>query len=148
MKTLIIFVSLCALATLAHCNPQNGRRKPLRARTVEELGKFKSWRTKFQKKYKSQAEENEAIEKMLANKEKIDAHNKLEEQGKETFRRGLWKFSDLSLEEKDKLLNGVVVPPETRSAPAPPELPQFPVGPSSVDWGKKGLVGPVVEQGL
>lgn len=87
------------------------------------------------------------MEKMLTNKKKIDEHNKLFEQGEVSFKRSLWEHSDMSDEDKQKYLMGLTIPPETRSLPAAPSLPQFPPGPVSVDWRAKGLVGPVEGQG-
>lgn len=140
MKSLIILV-ICALA-LVECQQRRGG-----GRTAEERGHFKTWKDSFQKKYRSRDEEEDALEKMLENKAKIDAHNKLAAQGKVTYRRALWKYSDLDNDEKKKFLGGLSPPPELRSLPASPEIPQFPKGPLSVDWRKQNLVGPVMDQG-
>lgn len=143
MKILFFLVTTVALATFISANRRDGKR----GISVEEKKKFKAWRNNFHKQYASQAEEDAAMEKMLANKEKIDAHNKLHDEGKVTFRRGLWKHSDMSDDDKKKFLLGAEPPPETRSAPALPDLQAFPSGPDEVDWVTEGLVGPVMDQG-
>lgn len=145
MKFLIVFALTVSLAAMISGSPQQGNRK--RERTLSERNKFKAWRNNFKKQYANQTDEDVAMEKMLTNKEKIDAHNKLHEEGKISFRRGLWKHSDMSSEDKKKFLLGLSVPPTVRSAPVPSNLPVYPPGPSSVDWKAKGLVGPVMEQG-
>lgn len=115
--------------------------------TDAERRLFRAWCHKFGKQYKTQADEDSALKKYLANKAIIDEHNKLHDDGKVSFRRGLWKYSDMSEDEKNKFLTGVKVPPQKRSAPFAPSLPQFPPGGSSVNWATKGLVGPVMDQG-
>lgn len=132
------------LLTAVQCKTQGS----LRRRTPEERAKFQAWRAKFKRNYTNDTEEEDAMEKVLTNREKIEAHNKLHDEGKVTFRQALWKHSDLSDSEKRNVLMGLQVPPETRSAPVVPSLPIFPPGPESLDWRKTGLVGPVHDQGL
>lgn len=137
---LILFVAAMALTC---CDAQSKRRQ----RTPEERQRFKDWRQKFQANYRNEEEELNAMENLLENQKKIDEHNKLFAEGKETYTQGLWKHSDLSTEEKKMYLTGLLVPPETRSLPVAQVLPTISTGPSSVDWRAQGLVGPVMDQG-
>lgn len=116
--------------------------------TPKDVKEFRAWRAKYRKKYSSPEEEKAALNNWLANKARIEVHNEKLEAGDVTFSRGLWKYSDLSPEEKAQSLGGLTPPPQVRSAPIAPAIPQFPKGPAALDWGQKGLVGPVLEQGL
>jgi xylem cysteine proteinase len=115
--------------------------------TREEKKVFREWRKKHKKVYKSHEEEIEALEKFVVNMREIEEHNKLYDQGKVTFKRKLWEFSDFSIDEKRKFLHGVNVPQNLRSSRNSGTYPHFPAGPKSIDWRKKGLVGPVENQG-
>lgn len=112
---------------------------------------FNQWARHFNKRYKSQTDEDKAMATVLANKREIDEHNQLHDEGKVSFRRGIWEHSDMSSEEKQKFLYGFKSPYQssrpTRELPPYPEYPQYPTGPSSVDWTERGLVGPVRNQG-
>lgn len=140
---ILVFLFACAAVALVQCVPQDRRSD----RSESERIEFRNWKNRFAKKYSSLAEENEAMDKFFENKAKIDAHNELVDQGELTFRRALWEHSDKSDDDKLKDLGGLTPPPESRSLPVPPEIPQFPPGPDSVDWGERGLVGPVQNQG-
>lgn len=146
MRVPISLYLLIIVITLSSCEAQSDD-KIVTQRTPEEKNHFKAWRKQHGKQYKCQEESNEAMEKFLANKERIDAHNKLHDEGKVTFRQGLWAHSDWSPEEKEKNLRGIQLPKNVRSAPAPASIPQYPPGPDAVDWRKEGLVGPVLDQG-
>jgi cathepsin L len=153
MKKFIIFVFLVVLAVLAaseELKKPETKRGVWRKRNVtpEEKQKFREWRQKFRKHYKSEAEEVEGMKKLAVNKEEIDKHNKLFKQGEKTFKRGLWEHSDLAPEDKAKYLHGVIPEAAARSLPAMASLPQYPPGPDSLDWRTHGLVGPVEDQGL
>lgn len=145
MEKSLIFLVAIALIAIVQCVPQNNNK---RVRTPEERAKFQAWRAKFRKNYKNGTEESEAMEKMLRNREKIIAHNKLFDEGKVTFRQALWKHSDLSDAEKRKALGGLQIPPQPRSARVQPGVGSFPEGPEYIDWREVGLVGPVHDQGL
>lgn len=151
MKSLIILILVTCFVAISLCDQQNGqrlgKRRRLRPVTPEEKNQFTKWRKSHRKRYRSQAEEEEAMEKLLTNKEKIDQHNKLFKEGRVTFTRGLWEHSDMSDEDKQKYLMGLTLPPEPRSHPSPANIPQYPIGPASVNWREKGLVGPVEDQG-
>lgn len=152
MKNTIFFLTFLILIAFAYCASTNSSSSTStesveRTITPEDRKLFKAWRLKYKKKYNSPEEEKEAFLKFLENSDKIDEHNELYESGEVTFKRGLWKYSDMSPEEKAANLGGIILPPESRSLPEPAALPQFPVGPPSVDWGKKGLVGDVQDQG-
>lgn len=141
---IFIFLFACAAVALVQCGPQNQQGR--NGRSEDEISQFRSWKNLFGKKYNSQTEENEAIEKFFQNKANIEAHNELADQGDFTFTRALWEHSDKSDDDKLNFFGGITLPQESRSLPATPAIPQFPVGPASVDWGAKGLVGPVQAQ--
>lgn len=137
-----VFLVLVALATLSYSQQTD--------QATEDRKIFKEWCKKHNKQYKSHGEELTAFEKFSANKAKIEAHNKLYEEGKFSYKRGLWEHSDLSYDEKRKLLTGVKIPVDHQTARlsrAASSYPNYLVGPDSIDWTEKGLVGPVEQQG-
>lgn len=150
MKFLIFLIFVLNLFAFSSCQKnQKSRHGAWKNRnlTPEDENNFREWQQKHKKTYNSPIEELEAMKKMATNKEQIDAHNKLFDQGLVTFRRGLWEHSDLAPEDKEKMLQGLEIPATIRSLPMSPNPPQFPVGPPSVDWKAKGLVAPVESQG-
>ena len=108
---------------------------------------FKKWEILYQKEYSTEQKENEAMEKYLVNKAKIDAHNIKFQNGEVTYTRDTFKYSDMSSEEKRKYLCGVEVPPSEENVPRSLPDTVFPVGPPSVNYITAGLVGPVLDQG-
>ena len=115
--------------------------------SAEEKKVFKEWRKMHNKKYKSQSEEREAMDKFMKNFMEIEEHNKQYQEGKVTYNRKVWEYSDLSREEKRKLLYGVKLQEDTGRTTRAASTKTFPTGPKSVDWRKKGLVGPIENQG-
>lgn len=106
---------------------------------------FDKWREQNKKKYQNQDKINDAILKFAENNQKIDAHNKLYDEGKVTFKQNHWKHSDLSLEQKRKLFKITQKP--ARRGRISQSVPNFTKGPASVDWKAGGLVSPVQDQG-
>lgn len=145
MNFLISLIFFVVFITVSNCHLSQDIKRTFRTR--EEKKHFREWRSKHGKQYRSQFEEEEVMERILKVKEEIDAHNKLYDEGKVTYKQGLWEHSDWSKKDREKYLLGVKVPKSARSAPASPSLPQYPPGASSVDWRKEGLVGPVGNQG-
>jgi Cathepsin propeptide inhibitor domain (I29) len=142
MKVFMLLVFVMALVALPICEPQ----KPQNVPTEEQIAIFKEWKEKFSKDYATEAEENEAIKKLLKNNARIEIHNKKFEEGEVTFTRGLFKYSDFSSAEKRKFLTGLAVPPsEQAEHTARSLLPEFPPGPETVNWIEKNLVGPIVD---
>lgn len=82
MKILLAIVLLVAMISLGECE-----------RTSEEKAKFVNWVRKHKKKYTSEAEETEAMEKVFENKAKIDAHNDAFKRGEVNFTRALCKIN-------------------------------------------------------
>lgn len=144
---LIATVSFAIVCCDPQGKPENSRNLFRRIRTPEERAKFQAWRAKFRRNFINQTEEEDALEKVLTNREKIKAHNKLYKEGKVTFKQALWKYSDMSDDEKRQRLMGIQVPHSTRSAPTAQSIPTFPSGPDFLDWRQSGLVGPVHDQG-
>lgn len=147
MKVLTYLVPFLTFISFTYADVPPGERKSVLERTLEEKNHFKVWRKQFGKQYRNLVEAEEAMEKFLTNKEEIDAHNKLFDEGKVTYKRGVWHRSDWTKDEKAAFLLGIKEPQSSRSAPASPAIPQYPPGPAAVDWRKKGLVGPVLDQG-
>lgn len=113
----------------------------------DQQAKFQTWKVSFNKSYPSSDDEQRAMDLMLQNQEEIEAHNKKFRAGKETFERGLWKRSDMSFNEKQKLLTG------TKQMPVEPgrEVRQarrrkMKTAPDSVNWVSAGLVHEVDDQ--
>lgn len=94
------------------------------------------------------------MEKVLTHKERIDAHNKLYEEGKVKYKLGLWELSDMTVEERKKHLGGISMPSEEDMKPRTKrsvyENSHYPTGPDSIDWRTTSpkLVGPVYNQGF
>lgn len=74
--------------------------------TPEQRKAFDEWKQTHKKEYRTIAEELIALEIVLINLAKIIEHNKLYDQGKVTYTRGLYKYSDLSKEDRKKFLKG------------------------------------------
>jgi C1A family cysteine protease len=158
MKSFIPTVFLIVLVTIAVCEAKWKKKTPPPPTTKapgvdggpseKEIQAFKEWEQYFSKEYATEEEEEAAMAKYLENKAKIEEHNKKFEEGEVTFTRGLFKYSDLTPEEKQKYLTGLAVPPSHQQI-SQRSLPTsiFPPGPQSVDWRKSGLVGPVQDQG-
>lgn len=116
---------------------------------ADQKQKFLKWKADYKKSYPSSEEETRAMDSMLKNQDQIEAHNKKFAEGKVSFERGLWKRSDLSFDEKQKLLTG------SKDLPAEPDkltLQAAPVNmksaPSSLDWTKAGRVHAVDDQNI
>jgi C1A family cysteine protease len=157
MKSLIPTVLFIVLMTFTVCEAKWKKSTPppptTKAPGVEgpseaDIQAFKEWELHFSKEYATEEEEEAAMAKYFENKAKIEEHNKKFEEGEVTFTRGLFKYSDLTPEEKQKYLTGLAVPPSHQQI-SQRSLPNsiFPPGPPSVDWRKSGLVGPIQDQG-
>ena len=91
--------------------------------------------------------------RLLVAKQDIDEHNKKYARGEATYKRALWKKSDISREERVKLLNGFIEPAieydqfvvRTRQAVANSII--YPTGPDSYDSVAFGHVTPIKDQG-
>lgn len=145
MEALLVLTILVACITLS-----------VEAWTSEDRETFRQWRKEFDKVYRSQAEEREAMGNFLRNRDDIEAHNKLYNQGKFSYEKGLNEHSDLSPQQMRKHLLGIKFPRGSgnrRSKRAiagfgsTTSIPNYPPGPHSIDWNDLGLVGPVVNQG-
>lgn len=113
----------------------------------EQQAKFQAWKASFNKSYQSVDDERRAMDSMLQNQKEIEAHNKKFRAGKETFERGVWKRSDLSFNEKQKLLTG------TKQLPSEPDRVvrqankiKLKSAPKSLNWVTAGRVHGVDDQ--
>lgn len=116
-------------------------------KSVDDQKTFKDYCEKFEKKYNSPEEEKKAMENVLKAIEEIESHNKLYEQGKKTYLKGLTPHSDMSDEDWENYSFGYIEEDETeiRSKRAADKK-EFLEGPEAIDWREKGLVGPVHDQ--
>lgn len=113
----------------------------------DQQAKFKAWKAQFNKKYSSKSEENKAMSSMLQSQNEIEAHNARFYAGKESYERGLWSRSDLSFDEKQKLLTGSKdIPGATNSSNLQAAPKTNKAIPKSVDWVAAGLVHAVDDQ--
>lgn len=147
MKVLLVLTILAAFAVMLAS-----------ALSKVDRETFRHWRKQFDKVYRSQAEEREAMENFLKNRDNIEAHNKLYNQGKVSYEKGLNEHSDLSPQQMRKHLLGVKFPRGSSGnrrsrrdtaggfgSTAP--IPNYPQGPNAIDWNELGLVGPIESQG-
>jgi C1A family cysteine protease len=121
---------------------------PAPDKASDDMKIFKDFCAKFNKKYSNEAAEKAAMENVLKAYAEIEAHNKLHEQGKKSYRKALNHHSDLSHEEwEDRGLGYIESDEDLRSKRQGDNHEEFPPGPPSVDWREKGLVGDVLNQG-
>lgn len=128
--------------------------------SAEDRSYFQKWVKQYGKVYQSHAEEKEAMENVLKARDHVEAHNRLYNQGKVSYEKGMNEHSDLSSQQMRRKLLGVQYPADERndrSKRAPSKklegfgstapIPDYPEGPDSIDWRDHGLVGPVRNQG-
>jgi cathepsin L len=147
LQQLILILFLIFISAKAQKRAQKNWRE-------DQRQKFQQWKQKFNKSYATQDDEDKAMGSMLENDDVIEKHNQRFKDGKETFTRALWKRSDLSLEEKKKLLTGAIEIPinsterVVRSAPRKKlkSASKLKSAPSNVNWTAAGLVQPVMDQ--
>jgi C1A family cysteine protease len=135
-------VLICAIAVL--CIVEGGK-VPQKRRKVDSNAAFQSWKNRYEKRYSSLEEEDAAKAKVLKNLAVIEAHNERFRSGKETFQRGLWDKSDLTFEEKQKILTGSQVNQST-SENLQASRKKLTSGPNYVNWTAAGLVHEVEDQ--
>jgi C1A family cysteine protease len=143
----MISLKLCVLvvvfAALAFCSPKWDK-------SADDQKVFQQFCDEFHKTYKSEAEQKIAMENVLKAVDEIEKHNKLYDQGKKKYQKGLTEHSDLTDEQWENLMFGYIEEEEDerqyRSKRASDNHNEFPPGPDSIDWREKGLVGPVHDQ--
>lgn len=138
MKAFVLIVCVVAFGASSLCCPK-------RERSEKEKIFFAEWKKTHNKMYKSATEEAVAMEILLDLKEEIDAHNKLYDEGKVSYQRGLHEHSDMSDEDWERNLLGYNEE-EDEAASRAKRAATFPPGPDSIDWTKKGLVAKVENQ--
>lgn len=113
---------------------------------LDEQGtKFQAFKLKHDKTYKNQAEEIKRFSIFNDNLRKIEKHNALYEKGLVSYKKGINKFSDLSLEEFRATLNLRI-----HEKPVLNTINHIRTGlaiPDSVDWRDDGQVSEVKDQG-
>lgn len=111
-------------------------------------------KAKYRKNYKSARDEKKAMDNFFRQKEDIDEHNRKYELGEVSFKRALWKKSDLTNEERKRELEGFIEPEyefedflvEERAITTGIES-YYPPGPPSIDFNQQGFVTPIKDQG-
>lgn len=150
LKTLIFLLLLISiLISRSYAAPPKNRQKSF---TSQERQIFQTWKQRHKKSYKSTVDEQKAMTNMLKNLREIEAHNKLYEAGKVSYRRAVWEQSDLNYEEKQKVLIGQkqvqIVGNETKTGRLMASaLSKLKATPAEVNWVKAGLVNPIRNQG-
>lgn len=137
-----MIVKLSALFFLFHLLSVNGI---LNSVDDAEKAKFQEWKSSFKRSYKSSGEENKAMRNLLNNRKEIEKHNLRFKVGLETYSRGLWELSDLSFEEKSKVLTGSTFNYTQLSLQGAPK--KLKKAPPQVNWVSEGRVHPVQNQG-
>jgi len=127
-KTMKFFVFLCCAALTS-------------AATIDE---FRAFKTKFNKAYKNDAEDEYRMKVFSDNLEKISRHNDEAANGLHTFTLGINQFADLTLEEwRSTLTLNTARNGERKYSPLGPKIDI----PDEVDWRRAGYVTPVKDQG-
>lgn len=110
-----------------------------------ERAKFQEWKNTFKRSYTTASDEKNAIQNLARNRNEIEMHNLKFKAGMETYSRGLWELSDLSFEEKSKILAGSTFNFSQLSLQGSKKRLQK--APAQVNWVKEGRVHPVQNQG-
>jgi C1A family cysteine protease len=110
-----------------------------------EKTKFQEWKAQYKRIYKTAADEQKASRNLRNNLREIEFHNLRFKAGLETYSRGLWERSDLSFEEKTKVLAAANFNFTQQTLQGPRK--KLPSAPQEVNWVKAGLVHPVEDQG-
>lgn len=103
---------------------------------------------KYNKKYDTKANENEAMTNWLEHKRYIDEHNKKYREGKVSHKMKLMEHSNLSDDEIKDALTGVVHPEDSMRRLHRDNDMDFPAGPRAVDWRRQNLVAPAQKQSM
>ena len=82
----------------------------------------------------------------MFNKQSIEAHNLKYIAGTKSFTRGIWEFSDWTVNELNLLLNGFKRPVMAKSLPD--DIKHMNKPPKTLNWTAKGYVTPVQAQGI
>lgn len=98
--------------------------------------------------------EKKAMDNFFRQKKDIDEHNRKYELGEVSFKRALWKKSDLTNEERERKLEGFIIPEydfenfevEERAISTGIDS-NYPPGPPNIDFNEQGFVTPIKDQG-
>lgn len=104
---------------------------------------FEDFKIRFDKQYATQEEETKRFEIFSSKWDKIMKHNKEAANGMHTYTMAINQFSDLTIEEFDKIYLGTKI----QKTPAPDTEADVGSLPKQVDWRTKGFVTPVKDQG-
>uniref|UniRef100_H2SZZ1 Cathepsin F n=1 Tax=Takifugu rubripes TaxID=31033 RepID=H2SZZ1_TAKRU len=119
-------------------------RQPLKE-SVELLGLFKEFMTKYNKVYSSQ---EEADRRLQIFKENLKTAEKIQSLDEGSAEYGVTKFSDLTEEEFRLTYLNPLLSQWTLRRPMKPASPARSPAPASWDWRDHGAVSPVKNQGL
>lgn len=143
MRSLTLIAVIAGVAALGSCSPSK------RDISAHDRQFFNEWKREYNKYYSSAEEEGKAMLSVLAERDEVDEHNRLYEQGKKSYEVGLNEHSDLTQQEYELHLLGLTEEDESSSeiySRFARASRSFPPGPPSVNWTARGLVGPVENQ--
>jgi C1A family cysteine protease len=130
MKVLVIISAFLAASVMAGSIPSD----------------WTSFKLKYNKKYKDAAEDSEREAIFKANKEAIEKHNKLFDQGKVSYSKALNEFSDMTKSEVDRFNNGYKINDREEVQRKRSSIVVSGNLPTEVDWRAKGAVTQVWKQ--
>jgi len=104
---------------------------------------FHSFKTKFNKAYRNEAEHTHRLTAFADNLEKIAKHNKEATEGKHTFTLGVNQFADLTEAEWRDTLTLNIVKDDKPKYTMKSKVADIP---DEVDWRDEGIVTPVKDQ--
>ena len=111
------------------------------------MREWETFKTKHGKSYQNEHDENNRLNIFVENKRKVDEHNARAQNGLATYTLAINKYSDLSADEFNKHMNGLIVPKGPLNG-TQYAVPHGAVIGSEVDWRPHGLVTPVKNQGM
>lgn len=107
--------------------------------TLEEIKLFDVFKDVFNKKYDSVFKEQKALLNFLSNEREIKEHNAKYLLGAKSYKRALWKHSDLTSIDVNSIMNGFIRPVEARALKESRVDAKIP---KNLNWTSLGYVSP------
>jgi len=112
----------------------------------EERLAFQQWKDEFNITYSSVEAENVGLQTFCDNRKGIEEHNKRYQVCEESYALGIWRRSDLTIQEVNKELNGLAVGLESRISKRAKIVIEK-TNLTYLNWAESGYVTPVQYQG-